>query len=41
MRDMIASLKEETTNISAKLDGFKSGGVELISEETLNETYKD
>jgi hypothetical protein len=41
MRTTIAALKIETEKISEKLEGFKSGGIELISEETLNLCNKD
>ena len=38
---MIAKLETENATIGAKVEGFKSGGIELISEEKINLMIKE
>lgn len=41
LRNMIEKLKNENEEMSGKVSAFKSGGIELISEEQLETTYKE
>jgi predicted nuclease with TOPRIM domain len=41
LKKMIDKLQAENEVLEKKVDAFKSGGVELISEEVLNETFKE
>ena len=33
IRDMIAKIEKENTELEERVHGFKSGGIELVSEE--------
>lgn len=38
---MIEKLEKENSEIGAKVEGFKSGGIELISEDKINLMVKE
>jgi len=38
---MIEKLKTDNEQLFTKVDGFKNGGIELISEEQITETFKE
>ena len=39
--DIITKLEKENTDLDSRVEGFKSGGIELISEEQLNEAAQE
>lgn len=38
---MIEKLEKENTELAERVHGFKSGGIELVSEEQLNEAAQE
>mgnify|MGYP006110865445 CR=1 FL=1 len=38
---MIEKLEKENIEIGAKVDGFKSGGIKLVSEDEINSMVKE